>query len=142
MRPSASRQERRRPRRGAAMVEMAVILPAFALIVFGMLEATRMCMVAQLLTDAARQGCRVAVTNGKTSADVTASVDAALDAAKIKRTLVGRALSPSSIETTTSSDQISLTLSVNFGDVNWLGAPFFFKTGKVTAGATMLSQRP
>lgn len=134
---------RRRPsRRGAAMVEMAVMLPVVALLLMGMLEASRMCVTTQLLTNAAREGCRVASAQGKTSQDVTSRIDATLTAAGITPALVTRTLSPPSIETTVLNAQITLTLSVNFSDVNWFSSPFFFKNTTVSASAAMLSQRP
>ena len=124
------------------MVELAVLLPVIMLLVIGMLEASRMCVVAQVLTNAARDGCRVAASVGKTSANVTTRVDAALTSAGINPALVSRTLSPSNIETTTLNTQISLTLSVSFSSVNWFSTPFFFKSKTIAASAAMLSQRP
>jgi len=136
------RMSRKRCRRGTALVEITVILPLMLLLVLGMLEATRMCAVAQTLSNAARDGCRVAVSSGKTSQDVTTRVDQALTAAGIAPALVTRTLSPSSIETTTLNTQITLTLSVNFSSVNWFASPFVFKSQTVTSSVIMLSQRP
>jgi len=139
---SENRPGRGRDRRGGAAVEMAVVLPFIVTLAFAMTESARMCMVAQLLTNAAREGCRVAVTNGNVSSDVTARVDASLTAANISPSLVTRTLSPSPIEATTSSDQISLTLVADFSKVNWFSTPFFYKSTIVTAKVVMLSQRP
>ena len=136
------RSDRRGERRGAAMVEMAVLMPVMVLLVLGMLEASRMCMVAQLLANAAGEGCRVAVSMRKTSQDVTTRVAATLTAAGIAPSLVTASLSPSSIETTRLNVPIKLTLNVNFSQVNWLPTPFFFKSSTVSASAVMLSQRP
>jgi Flp pilus assembly protein TadG len=61
-------------RQGAAAVETALVLPLFFLIVFGVIEFGRAFMVAQLLTNAAREGARSAITAGSTNADVTAKV--------------------------------------------------------------------
>ncbi len=137
-----NRPDRGRDRRGAATVEMAVLLPLIVMLAFAMTEASRLCMVSQLLTNAAREGCRVAASNGNLSSDVTTRVDAALTAAKITPSLVTRTLSPSAIQGTTSSDQVALTLAVDFGKVNWLGTPFFFKSTTVTAKVVMQSERP
>src|SRR5579864_8209893 len=72
-----------RKRSGAAMVEAAIILPVFVLLVFGLIEASRLGMVAQILTTAAREGCRVAVIDGNTNTDVTNRVDSILSTSKI-----------------------------------------------------------
>jgi Flp pilus assembly protein TadG len=121
---------------------MAVLLPVFMLLVLAMLEAARMCMVAQLLTNAAREGCRVAASNGKTNSDVTTRVNATLTAAGITPSLVTTTLSPSDVTTATSSQTITVTLSVSFSKVNWLPSPFFYKSTTMTSQAVMLSQRP
>lgn len=121
---------------------MAIVVPVIVLLVFGMVEASRVCVVAQKLQNAARDGCRVAATAGETPADVASRVNATLDLAKIPHAKVTILLAPSNIEATKVGDPIALTVSVAFKDVNWLPSPFFFKTTTVTAGATMSSERP
>ena len=61
-------------RRGAAMVEMAVCFPVFMLMLLGIIEFGRALMVSQLLTSAARQGCREAIIDGATNDSVTNEV--------------------------------------------------------------------
>lgn len=75
--------EKRQPvhqtdRRGAAMVEMAVCFPVFMLMLLGIIEFGRALMVTQLLTAAARQGCREAVIDGATNASIEAEVKSAV----------------------------------------------------------------
>jgi Flp pilus assembly protein TadG len=55
----------RRParRRGAAVVESALVLSVFLLLLFGMFEYCRFLMVLQVSTNAARSGARYAVVN-------------------------------------------------------------------------------
>lgn len=57
-------------RSGAALVEMALILPLFLLVVLGIIEFGRAMMVGQIVTNAARHGTRQAVIDGSTNADV------------------------------------------------------------------------
>ena len=47
--------------RGAAGVEAAIILPMFFMLLFGVFEAGRFMNTRQVLTDAAREGARLAV---------------------------------------------------------------------------------
>jgi Flp pilus assembly protein TadG len=61
-------------RRGAAMVETAVVLPIFFMIVLGIVEFGRAMMVAQLLTNGAREGARLAVLPDATNANVETAV--------------------------------------------------------------------
>lgn len=138
------RRYRETKRKGAAMVEMALILSLFTTMVFAMIEATRMCMVAQLLTNAARDGCRVAASPGKAAADVTTRVNATLTNGRITPSLVTTTVSPSSIENThlTDTGWITVTVSVPFASVNWFTSPFFYGSSTITATAVMRSQRP
>ena len=46
-------------RRGAAMVEFALIAPVFLILVTGIVELGRGIVVQQLLTNASRQGARI-----------------------------------------------------------------------------------
>ena len=61
---------RRQPRRGAAVVEMAVITPVLVLFIFGMIEFGRFIMVGQLAVNATREGDRYAVQADTTPAQV------------------------------------------------------------------------
>src|SRR3954463_12047267 len=65
-------------RAGASSIEMAIIAPVFVTLILGQIESARLGMVAQLLTTAAREGCRVAVISGKTQADVQSRVNSVL----------------------------------------------------------------
>ena len=75
------RQNCRRPgERGQGLVEMALILPVLLLLIVGMLEFARAWNVKQVITDAAREGARLAVApdGGVTQAEVRAAIDTAL----------------------------------------------------------------
>lgn len=61
-------------RQGAALVEAALILPIFFMVVLGIVEFGRAFMMCQLLQNAAREGCRKAVTGAYTKAQVTADI--------------------------------------------------------------------
>jgi Flp pilus assembly protein TadG len=62
-------------RRGAAIVEFAVIAPILVFLLVGTLEISRGIMVKQVLNDAARRACRTAIlpsgSNSKITSDVT-----------------------------------------------------------------------
>jgi len=63
-------------RQGAAVVEMAVVLPLLLTLVFGIIQYGYIFMVRQSLTHAANEACRVASLPGSTDADILGSVDA------------------------------------------------------------------
>lgn len=66
--------ERSGTRRGATLVELAIVLPVFMMVVMGIVEFGRGMMVGQLVMNAARHGARLAVIDGATNADVEAAV--------------------------------------------------------------------
>lgn len=63
-------QRRHHHRRGAAVVEMALVLPILVAVVLGVVEFGRSMMVGQVVSNAARVGARLAVTEGTTNDDV------------------------------------------------------------------------
>ncbi len=68
-------------RRGTALVEMALVLPIFLMVVLGVIEFGRAMMVSQIVTNAAREGARSAVVDGSSNAAVTSSIEDFLEGA-------------------------------------------------------------
>ena len=120
--------------RGTSAVEMALVAPLLIALIMGQLESSRLGMVAQLLTTAAREGCRVAVVNGKTQANVQDRVNAVLDGSGIS---VGTVTPTSGWETANTGDPIKITFSVPYSQVSWLPTPYYLKTATVAVSATM-----
>ncbi len=69
-------RKRRKGRRGAAVVEFAVVAPLLLLILFGIIEYGYIFMVRQTVIHAAREGCRIAVlqTTDEPYSEVTARI--------------------------------------------------------------------
>lgn len=53
------------------MVEMALVLPIFFMVVLGIVEFGRAMMVGQMVTNAAREGTRMGIVDGETNTTVT-----------------------------------------------------------------------
>ena len=66
--------KRFRSQKGAALIEAAVTIPLILLIAVGIFEFGRAYQTWQVLTNAAREGARLAVISGSTDADVTTTV--------------------------------------------------------------------
>jgi Flp pilus assembly protein TadG len=129
--------------KGASAVEMAVVAPIFVALMMGQLESSRLGMVAQLLTTAAREACRVAVVPGHTQSDVQARVDAVLSGSGISvGSVTPTAPSGYSWDTAPQGTAITVSLSVPYSQVTWLGTPFFLNGATVAASATMSSENP
>ena len=130
-------------RRGASAVEMAFIAPVFITLIMGTIESSRLGMVAQLLTTAAREGCRVAVVSGMTETDVQNRVNAVLSGSGVAvGTVTPTCPGPYSWDSSPSGTAITVSLSVPYSQVSWLPTSFFFQGAVITSSATMSSERP
>ncbi len=76
------------------MVEMALVLPLFLMLVLGIIEFGRAMMIANLVTNAAREGARMAVLDGSTNTAVSSAVVTFLQSA------AGRGISSADISVT------------------------------------------
>lgn len=129
----AGAASRRLPRRGAAMVEFAVVAPIFFLIVFGVIEFGRGLMVQQLLTNAARNGARTAILGNSSTSSIQASVKAELKKLGLSTTnttvnvQVNDATSPGLTTATASGTEITVQALVPVKDVTWLPTNTFLK---------------
>ena len=120
----------RRRRRGAAVVEFAVVLPLLLTILFGIIEYGWVFMVRQTLQTAAREGCRLAVlqTSVTPYANVTERV----------ATVMGpTGLSSYTVTMTHASDATpveTVVVSVPYTDVSLMGG--FFGTKSYDLGGS------
>lgn len=62
------------PRRAAAMVEMALVLPIFLTVLMGIIEFGRGMWIGNMVTNAAREGARLAVLDGSTNTQVRQAI--------------------------------------------------------------------
>lgn len=128
----------RRKRRGAAVVEFAVVAPLLFLFVFGMIEYGRMVMVQQVITNASREAARRAVLDGATYNEVNSFVGSYLTSAAIPAAAVKNiTMSPSDPSTANYGDPISVTVSVDFNKVSWLPTPIWLGGKSLFATTTM-----
>lgn len=126
----------RRNRRGAAVVEFAVVAPIFVALVLGMIEFGRALMVQQTLTNASREGARVAVLEGATASEVTTAVNDRL------ATIHGASVSCNPDPAAAAyGDSITVTVSVPFNGVSWLPSPIFLGGENLTASTVMRVER-
>jgi Flp pilus assembly protein TadG len=141
---SKRQDTKRNARSGASAVELAMIMPVFVMMVLGQIETSRLGMVSQMMTTAAREGCRVAVINGATLLDVQTRVNSILNPLGIYPTT----FSVSCTGTTSTWDQapsgtpITVSLSMPYSQVSLLGAPYFLTNAVISGTATLSSENP
>lgn len=132
-----------RARRGGAVIEMALATPLLLTLILGQIEVMRLGMVAQLLTNAAREACRVAVLGTSTPDQVRARVAAYLAGSGIDLGTAGTiAITPTNIQATRLGDPIRVDLSVPYNRVSWLPTAGILGNPTLRATATMSSERP
>ena len=112
----------------ATAAEFAIVAPIFFTFILGLFELGRGYMVQHLMTNAARQGCRVAVIEGKTSTDVNNAVYAVLNGEGISGDAVTVQVNDASgnASSAQSGDEITVTVSIPASTVSWIPAPSFY----------------
>jgi len=116
-------------------VEFAVVAPLFFLMVFGMIEFGRMIMVQQVITNASREGARMAVLDGATTAAVEAAVQTYLQGATIQNAQVS--VNPNPPSSAGYGEPVSVTVSISFDQVSWLPSPMFLGGQSLSASSVM-----
>jgi Flp pilus assembly protein TadG len=130
----------RRNRQGAAVVEFAIIAPLFFMMVFGMIEFGRAIMVQQVLTNASREGARVAVLDSQTP---TATQVKSLVATYLQNAgITGATVTINPAEPTSASygQPVTVNVQIPFSNVSWLPAPWFL-TGSTKLKASTVMRR-
>ncbi len=125
----------RTDRRGAAVVEFAVVAPIFLLLVLGMIEFGRVLMVQQMLINASREGARVAVLDGATTGDVESTVDDYLDGSSISAANV--TVTPDPPSNAGFGDPVTVRVTLPFDQVSWLPSPMYLSGYMITAESVM-----
>ena len=127
----------RKQRRGAAVVEFAVVAPVFLLLIFGMVEYGRMMMVQQVLTNASREGARRAVLDGTTTTEVVNAVTDYLTSASITANDLDITVDPNPPNSAAFGEPVTVTVSVPFDQVSWLPSPMFLGGTEMSATTVM-----
>jgi len=125
----------RRPERGAAAVEFALVLPVFLAFVFGIVEAGRLMEAQHAVTAAARAGAREAALSGATTASTTAAALGALGGAGISTVGISPTMTPSDPSTAAPDTSVSVTVTVPYSSVTWVG--MYFRGVHLTATTTL-----
>lgn len=125
---------RARSRQGTAVVEVALLLPLIVILLIGTWEVGRMIEVQQTLSNAAREGGRQASIGQLTNSEVQQVVLAYLQQAGIPTgnavVTVSDVTSPATdVRNATQLDQLRVTVSIPFGDVQWLALNHFAPAG-------------
>ena len=96
--------------RGQALVEFALVLPIFLLIVLGIMEFGNLLFQINVVTGAAREGVRVAAVTAPDGTAVSAAVNNVLNAANIHDPVI-------TVAGPTGANEVSVTVQVIYSSI-------------------------
>ena len=134
---SRSIHVRRTRNRGVAAVEFALVAPLFLLFLFGMIEFGRMVMVQQVLTNASREGARIAALDGATAASVIDTVVHHGTQAAVPIDSANVTITPNNPGDAGYGEPVEVSVAVEFDQVSWLPAPMYLG-GKSLIATTVM----
>lgn len=115
---------------GQSAVELALILPVFAIILFGIIEFGRLWMTVNVMSGAAREGARVAAVSGT---DYTQARNTALNV-MTSANISGASVS---ISGPNSANEIQVTVSLQYTAMTGGIVPGLNRTMQLSRSATM-----
>jgi Flp pilus assembly protein TadG len=145
---------RQRMRRGAVAVEMALILPFLMMVILGIIECGQVMTSQEIITNASREGARLASLGGSTVGTSTSTgahevnnrVRSYLDtggisssAATITVTDLDGAVSD--LPQSNTGDRIQVAVSVPFNRIAW-STPWFFNGAILSNSSIMRKESP
>jgi Flp pilus assembly protein TadG len=121
-----------RPRRGAAVVELALALPVLFLLIFGAIEFGRVNMVRNTLKNAVFEGARRASIPGATSDVTRDAVAEVLKIAGVRKATI--TIEPSQI--TEKTTRVVVSVSAPMKENAWV-MPYFTAKTTLTQSCTL-----
>lgn len=121
-------------------MEMAFVLPVFITVVLGLIEVGRGIMVAQLMSNAAREAARAAIVDGATNTSVSDIAKNFLaSAAKVSANDVSVTITTGSggqVSAAQPRELITVDVTIPFSKVSWL-PPKYLAGKNLAATAAM-----
>ena len=139
-----------RSRPAAAAVEFAVVAPVLMLLVFGSIDFGRAIMVLDLLSHAARTGCRTGALAGNGNNEINSAVSTSLTIAGISGApnpaidvLPQRStawVSPGDAGAAAKGDAVRVTVSIKYTEVTWLTFNWFMDPDATLSSSVVMSK--
>ncbi len=137
MAKSKRAQFRRSSLRGTAVVELAITLPVFVLILFGTIETTTMIFLQQSLEICAYQAARVAMIPSSTTAKVNTACTAVLTDRKVRSATIS--VTPSDYETQPYGTLVRVRITAPCNS-NSPFSPWFYGGHTLTGEVTLMKE--
>ena len=114
---SSKKNGRRHRRRGAEVLEAALVLPIVLLLVSGMVEFAYFFHLQHNLTSAAREGARAGVPFGAGNTDVTTAIDKVMNSVGLKSGDFDVSVSPGDVLNASAGTDVTVTISAKWSKV-------------------------
>lgn len=137
-----ARLKRHVDRRGAALVEAALVLPILLILTFGVLEYGWMFIKDQEITSAARQGARIAATVDATNAQVQSAVSSIMSANGLGGSGYQLTFSPANVATVSPKSSLTVSISVTYSNIKLTGISWIPTPAHLGATITMSKEGP
>ena len=108
----------RAPRRGIAAVEAAILFPLVIALTFGAIEYGWVFLKQQQITNAVRQGARIAATPDATTASVTSTINSLMTAAGMGSSGYTVTFNPADITTVAPGQTFTVKVAVTYANVS------------------------
>lgn len=126
---------KRKTRRGAAVVEFALVVPVMLTLTFGLIEMSRISMYKEAVVQATREGARVGVRPTASAADVRARIDEEFEIMGITNASV--TITPSTLEQAMPGDDVRVRITIPISDVSVVPGFFSFEGMDIVAETVM-----
>ena len=129
-------------RRGATVVEAALVMPLLVLLILGLVEYGWLFLKANQISDAAREGARTATFVGATQASVQSAVKAQMAAAGFNPITVQVAVAPTNLETVGAGEPVTVTVTVSYASLSLVHAALVPAPTNLSSSVTMAKEAP
>jgi Flp pilus assembly protein TadG len=135
----------REPRRGAAVVEFAMIAPLLVFVILGIFEISRGFIVKQTLSDAARKACRTGILPGTSTTTIQNEVneiltDNGLTPSDATITVAVNGSSTTDASSAQQGDKISVKVAIPVAKTFWLTTLFLPSANVESEAIVMMRQ--
>ena len=129
-------------RRGAALVEAAVVTPLVILLVFGVIEYGWMLLKSQDISNAARSGARAGVRFGATAGTVNTAVKTAMTNAGLQGSGYVVAITPNDTPTLSAGQSLTVQVTVPYSNIAAINIALIPTPTNLRASVVMAREGP
>jgi Flp pilus assembly protein TadG len=115
------RTSRSRGKRGAALLEMAIVAPVMLLLTLGIIEYGWLLLKSQQLSNAARVGARMGARYGASSANITSAVSTAMTTHGLSGSGYTLTTTPADPASLGAGGLLTVEVSVPYANIDALG---------------------